>query len=142
MKTFTDKNGRRHGLELTVGSARRVMAETGINLVEPLETIDGKTAFEQLASNIELVVDVAFALSGESDPMAFASCIDGDTIDRMVTALMEEVINFSRPPLRTLMAKAWQAIQEQRETAVRQAESVTAEQIKAEIWNCATASQG
>jgi hypothetical protein len=108
MQTFTDKNGDLWHIELNVGSAKRVKAECGIDLIDTLQIADEKissTIFEKLSGDIELFVNVLFSLCRKQamdqniDAEKFAELFTGDIIESASNALVEEIINFS-PPIR------------------------------------------
>lgn len=113
MKKFTDKNKKDWYVDLTVGSAKRVKADCGIDLLNIIdfETKAKKSPLEELAENPMLVVDVLFSMCRKQaeerniDDTAFAELFDGDVIQEAVDALLEEIINFSHPARRKVLLK-------------------------------------
>ena len=121
MTTFTDKQKKTWSLELTVGSARRVKNETGVNLLNMISLEpDGKASTAELEKLIEdpfALVNVLFTLcakqaeeggiSGED----FAERFDADVIMAATNALIEEIINFSPAAKRRALTKFYQTAQ-------------------------------
>lgn len=116
MQTFKDKNGELWHIELNVGSAKRVKAECNVNLIDVIVVNENDvetTVFEQLSNDIELLVDVLFTLcrneaSGRGmNAEDFASCFDGETVEKSCDALISEIINFSPPIRRKTLTKIW-----------------------------------
>ena len=118
MHTFQDKNGKKWSIELNVGTAKRVRSECGIDLVNVITlTREGKleaTALERLADDPVLLVDCLFVLcreqAGEAglDDFGFAALFDATAVESASDALMEEIINFSRPAKRKALEKIYQ----------------------------------
>ena len=121
MTTFNDKQKKTWSLELTVGSARRVKNETGVNLLNMISLEpDGKASTAELEKLIEdpfALVNVLFTLcakqaeeggiSGED----FAERFDADVIMAATNALIEEIINFSPAAKRRALTKFYQTAQ-------------------------------
>ena len=121
MTTFNDKQKRAWTLELTVGSARRVKADTTVDLVNiiSLEN-DGKASMEALGKLVEdpfALVDVIFSLckpqaekEGITDKQ-FADLLDADAVEAAANALVEEIINFCPAAKRKALKKINQIAQ-------------------------------
>ena len=121
MTTVNDKKNKTWSLELTVGSARRVKNETGVNLLNMISLeSDGKASTAELEKLIEdpfALVKVLFTLcekqaeesgvSGED----YAELFDGDVITAATNALIEEIINFSPAAKRKALTKFYQTAQ-------------------------------
>lgn len=117
MHCFIDKNNTKWNIELNVGTARRVLAETGVDLINVLD-FDAKkqehNILETLSDNPCTLVDVLFSLCREQakesgvDDFAFATLFDGDTIIKATDALLEEIISFSPPVKRKVLTKIYE----------------------------------
>lgn len=115
MHTFQDKNGKKWNFELTFGTARRVKAECGIDLVNVMSAEDGgkSSPLVRLAEDPFLLIDVLFSICKSQakeagmDDFAFADCFDGAAIDLASDALMEEIINFSQPAKRKMLTRIY-----------------------------------
>jgi hypothetical protein len=117
MQTFKDKNGTLWRIELNVGSAKRVKADCGVNLIDIVTVGDNNvetTVFERLAGDIELLINVLFSLcsaqaaSSGIDAEKFAELFTGETVELATDALINEIINFSPPIRRKMLVKLWQ----------------------------------
>ena len=115
MKKFTDKNKNDWILNLTVGTAKRVKADCGVDLINIIDVQTGaaKSVLEELAANPILLVDVLFSLCRKQaeergiDDFAFADIFDGETIQNASEALVEEIINFSPPVTQKILMKIY-----------------------------------
>lgn len=122
MKTFNDKNKKAWRIELTVGSARRVKADTGIDLVNIVAIGNqGKASSEALEKLIDdpfALVDVLYSLCAPQaekenvGPEAFAELFDAPAIEAATTALVEEIINFFPPTKKKAVEKIYKIAQE------------------------------
>lgn len=117
MQTFTDKNGKKWVIELNVGTARKVLAECNVDLINVLdfdEKKNEKNVLERLAEDPILLADVLYSLCGEQakkeniDDFAFATLFNAQTIIEATEALMEEVINFSPPVRQKVLRKIYE----------------------------------
>ena len=121
MQSFQDKNGRKWNIELNVGTAKRVKAECGVDLVNAITlTRDGKAQVSELESLAEapvLLVDVLFSLCRVQaqecgvDDFAFAELFNADAVEESCNALMEEIINFSQPAKRKALTRIYKTAQ-------------------------------
>jgi hypothetical protein len=120
MKIFKDKHKKDWTIELTVGSARRVKAETEIDLINAISLgNDGASIseIEKLINDPFKLVDVLFALcrdQAEKDSVSgeqFAELFDADAIEAAANALVEELINFSPAAKRKALMKLYQTAQ-------------------------------
>lgn len=115
MRTFNDKNKKAWTLELTVGSARRVKADTTVDLVNIISLDgDGKASMKALEKLIEdpfALVDVIFSLcrpQAEKENITdadFADLLNADAIEAAANALVEEIINFTPAAKRKALTK-------------------------------------
>ena len=119
MKAFTDTNDRTWEITLNVAAMKRVRdafrdAEHPENSVDLLDVLDGKL-LERLSNDPILLCDILYLLiKPQADAQGitdedFGAALGGDAIDDATTALLEELVNFSRrsrrAALRTLLAK-------------------------------------
>jgi hypothetical protein len=111
--TFTDREGRKWCLALTVGTVRRVQSLTGINL----GALDQKM-FDSLATDWAKLVDVICAVvrpqleeHGLSDE-DFAESLGGDELHEATEALLAALVDFSHPKRRPALRKAIERMHE------------------------------
>ena len=116
MQTFKDKNGTLWHIELNVGTAKKVKADCGVDLIEII-SVDNNvetTVFEKLSRDVGLLVDVLFSLCSIEakergvDAEAFAGLFIGETIETSTDALINEIINFSPPIRRKMLTRVWE----------------------------------
>ena len=122
MKTFQDKNKKTWKIEITVGSARRVKAETGIDLVNIVSVgKEGRASSEALEKLIDdpfALVDVLFSLCKPQakqenvGPEVFAELFDAPAIEAATNALVEEIIDFFPPAKKKAVEKIYRIAQE------------------------------
>ncbi len=121
MATFTDELGREWKLALTVIELKKLKTEFQIDLAE--FTGSGSTVFVRLSSDPILLVDVLSCLLEERikklglDEKQFAAGIFGEGIERATSALVEAVINFSKPQEGRIIRAMWNKVQATRELA-------------------------
>lgn len=129
MNCFNDKNGRQWTLELNVGSARRVKAETGFDILNIMDLGDGEgnfSGFEKLASDAGLLVDVIYSLCKSQaeksglDGDGFAELFNGDAVEGAADALVKEIIDFSQPLKRKMLTVIYERTKRFREEAMEQ----------------------
>lgn len=130
MESFFDKNKNRWTIELTVGSARRVLAECNIDLLNVIKIDDGgidTTVFSKLSDDPFLLVSVIFSLCKsqvEKQNLSaddFADLWDSETVAQAVDALTKEIINFSQPAKKKMLALLYnktQAFQQKMEQQI------------------------
>lgn len=114
MKSFKDKTGRSWDIELNVGTVRQIKSRCYVDF-DHIITFDRRehpqdvSALEKLAEDSILLFDVIFVLCQKQiaeaglDEEAFAELFDGDTIEAATGALLDEIINFSRPARRKVL---------------------------------------
>ena len=117
MQTFTDKNNDKWNIEINVGTARKVLSECNVDLINVLdfdEQKQEKSVLEKLADDPILLVDVLYCLCSTQakernlDDFAFATLFSADTIVQATECLMEEIINFSPPVRQKVLRKIHQ----------------------------------
>ena len=116
MTTFQDKNKTTWTLELTVGSARRVKADTTVDLVNIISLEgDGKTSMAALGKLIEdpfALVDVIFSLCRpQAEKSGITDAAFAELLDAAANALVEEIINFTPAAKRKALTKIHQIAQ-------------------------------
>lgn len=108
-RSFTDTEGRRWTLNITIADVRRVRDQLDIDLMELVEG----GLLERIAGDPVLLVDLLYALCGDDaaalGDQAFGRSFDGDVIEQAQRAFVEAVIDFfppaKRETLRRLMSK-------------------------------------
>lgn len=102
MAQFTDTLGRQWNVDLTIGTARRLKAA---GVVDLLSDESGKL-IESLIGDVGKLLDVIWTCVHDQaatlgvDQDAFWDAIDGDVIDQATEALLEALVNFTRPSRR------------------------------------------
>lgn len=118
MKSFVDKNGKSWDIDLNIGAAIKIKSRCGIDL-ENIITVDKKnqpqdvSTLERLAEDSILLFEVIFAVcenqvrAAGMNEESFAELFNGDAIEAATNALVEEIINFSRPAKRKVLTRLW-----------------------------------
>ena len=106
MICFNDKTGKQWTIDLNLGTAKRVKAECGVDLINIINFdkngVD-TTILQQLSDDAYLLVSVLFSLCKKQvaefglDEDSFAEVFDAEAIENAVDALIKEIINFSQP---------------------------------------------
>lgn len=108
MAHWTDRNGKRHDVALTIGIARRLKSELQIDLLAPLKSLDLEPVFRRLAEQPEQIVAVLHVVEHAADPDAFAELFDGEALESAGEALLQAICDFfpqrQRPILQKLLA--------------------------------------
>lgn len=128
MSKFRDRLGREWSLEITMGAAAQVEADTGIDLLkwadDPKSPADHRTIFRIIGSL--LVEQIAAAgLSARQ----FADGFDGGAMEDALAALFEAILFFSQP--RKVARAALPKMRQVREAI----ESETAARIEAQDFS-------
>ena len=133
MNCFNDRNGKQWTLDLNVGSAMRVKAETGFDIVNVIQIDDNgtdTTSLQKLSDDVFLMVSVLYSLckqqvtdAGLSDE-EFAECFDATTVESALDALVREIINFSQPMKKKMLALIYEKTQSFRAKAEQHLEKV------------------
>lgn len=106
MNCFKDRNGDQWTLDINVGSARRVKAETGFDILNALAFENGSArldGIDALSVDVELLVNVLYSLCKSQaekkgiTPDGFAELFDGESVECATDSLIREIINFSQP---------------------------------------------
>jgi len=156
MQSFTDKTGAAWDIELTVGTARKIKSRLGID-IENAVTFDTKenpqdaSALEKIAKDSILLFDIIFILCENQcrerkiTDEQFADLFNGDTIVKATDALLEEIINFSRPARRKVLRKLNEISKEYSEKAGEKLEAILQtpdfrQQVESQIENVLTPS--
>lgn len=116
MQKFKDKKENEWILELTVGSAKRVKLDCGVDLINitDFDAEGKKSSLEELSENPFLMIDVLFSLCRKQaeekgfDDTAFGELFDFQTVQDAVDALVQEIINFTPPVRRKLLQKIYE----------------------------------
>jgi hypothetical protein len=121
MANFKDRLDRGWTLELTVLELKKLKSEFQLDLAEFASREN--TVFERLASDPVLLVDVLSCLLEEQirqvglSEKQFAQGIAGVGIVNATNALIEAVVNFSRPQEGQIIQAMWAKFQATRELA-------------------------
>lgn len=127
MTSFKDRNGKAWVLDLNIGMVRRIKAVCKIdlgNIVKFGEKDGGLSQLEQLADDSDKLCALfwtmceAQVVAAGLDEEKFFSGFDGDTIDAATAALIDELVNFSRPAQRAILKKVVELSRQAQEQAV------------------------
>mgnify|MGYP007067569099 CR=1 FL=1 len=135
MKSFKDKTGRSWDIELNVGAARKLKSRCGLDFDHIITFDRGNrprdvSALEKLAEDSLLLFEVIFVLCQKQiaeaglDEDAFAELFDGDTIEAATEALLDEIVNFSRPAQRKVLLQLRKISKNYSEKAGRELEKI------------------
>lgn len=114
MKVFKDKQNRDWQVELTVGVVMRVKAHCQIDLGNVISfSGDSKTSgvLERLGDDTDLLCKTIWLICEKQatargiDQEGFFDSLDGDSVETAADALIDEIINFSRPAQRKVLRK-------------------------------------
>lgn len=114
MQVFKDKNQTPWELELTAGSVLRIKAHCQIDLgnIISFSGDDKKEGtLDRLGNDVALLCSVLWLLcekqaeSKNLDQAGFFDLLDGDAVEAAADALIDEIINFSRPAQRKVLRK-------------------------------------
>lgn len=113
MHSFNDRSGEAWDLDLNVGSAMRLQSRLKIRIEDAVsmqvaESCE-KSLLEKISEDSILLFNIVFVLCEDQVQKRgltaddFAARFDGNTIDNATTALMDELLNFSRPAQRKIL---------------------------------------
>lgn len=122
MHSFTDRNGDAWDLDLNIGSAMRLQSRLQIRIEDAITLLPAdhaeKSLLERISEDSILLFNIIFVLcedqvqKREMTQEQFAERFTGDAIEQATEALMEELINFSRPARRKILLQLRQLSQE------------------------------
>ena len=138
MKSFTDKNGDSWDLDLNVGAAMRLNSRLNINIenavrFDQANRPEDVSLLEQIAEDSFLLFNIIFVLCEKQvqdrnlTQEDFAARFTGDTIEAATDALLDEIVNFSRPAKRKILLRLRQISKEYSERANQQLDQVLAD---------------
>lgn len=139
MKSFTDKTGESWDLDLNIGAAMRLKSRLDID-IENAVTFDKSnnpedvSLLERIAEDSILLFNVIFILCEKQvqdrklTQEQFAERFTGDTIEAATDALLDEIVNFSRPAKRKVLQRLRQISKEYSDRAGKQLDQVLADQ--------------
>ena len=119
MKTFKDCEGREWQIAINIATLKRVKETLNFDL---LDVAQGKE-LDRLITDPYLLVNVLYVLcKPQADEHTitdeqFGEGMAGDAIEDATTAMLEELVNFSRRRLRPALTKAMQKMNELEEKA-------------------------
>ena len=124
MEFFTDVNGEKWELRLNIATAKEVRDQTKIDLLNLAAVVPEKgndwgeiTALERIVESPITLVDVISVLcqkqirERQMDEVEFAERFGPETIQDATDALIREIINFSQPTKKKVMARIHQVTQ-------------------------------
>lgn len=123
MKTFTDAVGRSWSFAINVATARKLKADTDLDLQGAL---DG-TLLAKLADDAETLAQALWSLCESKaeelglQPEQFAAGLYGDCIGEAATALIQEIIDFFPNPKRAALQAMWDKAQQLAEEGMQKA---------------------
>ncbi len=129
MNFFTDKTGRKWGLNINLGTAQRVRADCGVDLINMISfNKDGVSTdgLQELVDNKYKVVEVLYYLcrtnseNEKLDVEPFMELFDEELVDAAVDALMKEIINFFPPAKRKMLTLIYEKTRDFKEKAEHQ----------------------
>lgn len=133
MESFKDKNGKNWIIEINVGSARRVKAECGIDLLSAV-TVNSEgintSVLDSIGSDAYMLVNVILSLCRKQideqniTDEDFLSYFDGETIQSATDSVIKEIINFSQPSKRKMLSLIYTKVKGFRAEAEQQVEKV------------------
>lgn len=133
MESFKDKNGKNWIIEINVGSARRVKAECGIDLLNAV-TVNSEgintSVLDSIGSDAYMLVNVILSLCRKQideqniTDEDFLSCFDGETIQSATDSVIKEIINFSQPSKRKMLSLIYTKVKGFRAEAEQQVEKM------------------
>lgn len=128
MRSFTDKNGKSWDLELNIGAAIRLKSRLDFDL-ENIITLDAKenpdniSLLERISSDAIFLFNIIYVICEKQCQEAgiseetFAESFTADTIEAATEALLDEIVNFSRPAKRKVLMQLRRISQEFSEKA-------------------------
>lgn len=138
MKSFTDKTGESWDLDLNIGAAMRLKSRLDID-IENAVTFDKSnnpedvSLLERIAEDSILLFNIIFILCEKQvqdrklTQEQFAERFTGDTIEQATDALLDEIVNFSRPAKRKVLQRLRQISKEYAKRANMQLDQVLAD---------------
>ena len=137
---FNDSKGRSWTLAISIGLARKIRSETGVDF----GAIGDGRIFFGLASDPYLLGQVLWLLVEPSATSRgigvdeFLDGIDGDVLESATEALTSAIVNFTPSPLRNAVAAIVEKTRQAQEVAVETATEWAAEQMTAEAIKART----
>lgn len=120
MPTFKDADGRDWNLTLTLGVARRIKDDLGIDFGA---IGDGSLFFKLAGDPYKLGAVLWLLIEREAERRKitdeqFLDALDGDVLGAAISALGEAVVNFTPAPMRAAVAKAFAKTEEAQQVAM------------------------
>ena len=123
MKSFTDNKGQVWDLELNIGAAMRLKSRLEIDIDNLIrfdnhQQPENVSLLERIAGDSYLLFNIIFGLCENQvrernlTEEEFAARFSGDTIEAATDALLDEIINFSRPAKRKVLTALYQISKE------------------------------
>ena len=133
MNFFTDKTGRKWILNLNLGTAQRVRAECGVDLINTISfTKDGVATdgLQGLVDDQYKVVEAIYHLcmtnpeNEKIGPEQFVELFDAELVEAATDALMKEIINFFPPAKRKMLTLIYEKTRDLKEKAEHQLDNL------------------
>ena len=114
MKSFADKNKQVWDIELNIGAAIRLKSRLGID-IENVITLNNQakpediSVLEKISSDAIFLFNIIYVLCEKQckernlSEEAFAESFDAESIELATEALLDEIVNFSRPAKRKVL---------------------------------------
>ena len=135
MKSFTDRNGESWDLDLNIGAAMRLKSRLDIDIENAVtfdksNNPDNVSLLEKIAEDSILLFNIIFVLCEKQiqdrhlTQEQFAERFTGDTIEQATDALLDELVNFSRPAKRKVLLRLRQISKDYAGRAIKQLDQV------------------
>lgn len=109
MKTWTDRHGKEHQIDLDVVVAARLRDQCGIDLLACLDNPSKVEAMlHQLQADFTWPVQFLSVIEQTDEPEEFGRLFNGEVLVRAANAIMEEIIDFFQEPQRGVLKRLLQ----------------------------------
>mgnify|MGYP000980434925 CR=1 FL=1 len=149
MQSFQDRNGKTWTLDLNIATWRRVKAETGIDLADVMTEREGQSDLQRLTDPIKLMEVIYILCVPAADRATITgevlmAAMDMETVEKASDALLDEIVNFCRPAVKTILTKLLKLSRnyaaEKQKQMNRMLEDDTMEQALKQAWNTSSPS--
>lgn len=143
MEVFQDRTGRDWEIQLTVGGVMRVKAHCQIDIGDVISFAGGKTSgvLERLGEDSELLCKTIWMMCEKQAASAgisqedFFDLLDGESVENAAQALIDEIINFSRPAQRKVLRKLRELSREAEKSLEKKLDTVLESKAFTEEFN-------
>lgn len=118
MKTFEDRKGTEHLIDINVATVKRVKATLDVDL---LDVVKKPETLERLIDDPIFLCDLIYVVVDPKDitDEEFGERMAGDAIERATSALLEDLANFFPASKRGVLMKAISKLNEFQEQALK-----------------------